>query len=988
MSEWFHHTSKTTEGILWNADTERPLIVDEDPAIWRSVAEHLVEGKETQGDLLHALEKLLHPSAQTGIVKGMSALADRAWKEDTLPLRRFLGEMADALLVKGAILLPMAKKTDLRWALKNSNTPDSAKVLEAELRSRVAATVPEKYAASTVRLLLGFARIPQASALGPEGITFLYNTPFYKDLNAGYKSAFSHTLKAIDDVAVSGNPGRKPLIVSSRRINTKPTLSDQSAWWFCDADHGSASLVAWRDAYAKWFLTIRSKNIRAHAYASRRFSNYLRSRKVEIVQPSNFARADAVPTAASTEPSLVEWMSEQGFTDIVIGETLSSVRKFFDWWGDAQRDPSIEDWQNPVQYRDRKAYGGSELRLNKSNKTVLPKRIIEMAKQVIQENDYAFPHSINRCYVRSRKRQDRNEKRIFSPVLPVCILTLLTLPVRGLQARLLDSGEADEHLVFPDGRTEPNTLPLAQPKRSVGVLQPMGTGPFQTGGFVGFRITTNKTAVQSDGIIEMPYDIPWHDRGLQDALAMVRDWQMQHNPATKLLTRRDVQERAARIDGAFARLPSYAFLFRDPNADDPLQPVTREQLASFWCLVLKEVQKRLRADGMDVSLVDEVPMPGNQQPRLTTKFPLHSLRVSGITHFVEAGVPLHILAEFVAGHSQLLMTLYYTKIDDVKVRDVLNQAAAQMESHDDAEALEAIRALGEDAWGESFVGGPDARQAAIGNDTGTWHIDVDGICPVGRSRCHEGGEPIRENGRIQGHTPIAFNTFNCALCRFRLTGPAFLQGQVTVFNAALHALREKAQSREKIDGELTQAKAAGSARKTRTLGDRLDRLDAEIGTIVQALGRRFSHIHASQSLLKRGVGHTFLTGLDGDELAVVLRDASEWEALDFAAQTSSFFPEMGTASARFRKGMLLDRVIQANGLNPLFLSLAPDMAAEAANRLTALLDDMVGPQKVRDLIEYRTTLEDLGLASGFQAMVDQSISLAQSSPLLLTDQRP
>ena len=985
MSEWFHRTGKTTEGILWNPDTERPLIVDEDPAIWRSVAEFLLARKDTQVGVAQTLQKLLHRSARVGIVEGMCALADEAWKKDTPTLRRLLGEMADALLVKGAILLPMAKKSDLRWALKNSNIPEGAKALETELRSRIAATVPDKYATSAVRLLMGFAHIPQASCLGTDGLAFFYDSSFYDGLNAGYKSAFAHTLQAMDDLAREQDPLRPGLILSTRVRNKKPTLADQSAWWFCDKDIGSPEFIAWREAFAQWLSGLRAKRLTRYAYAGRRLASYLRQRATPILLPSGFSRGDAVQTKGSTEQPFAEWLTQNTTSERFVGETLSILRSFFDWWGDTLRDPAQTDWKNPFQDRDRKAYGSSEIRLNKSNKTVLPKRIIEMAKTVIQENDFAFPRTLSVCHLRARMRKVKSTD--FCPVLPVCLLTLLTLPIRSLQARLLDSGEADEILYMPDGTSVPNTSELVEKKRNLGVLQPMGEGAFDGTSFVGFRISTNKTAVLSDGIVEMPYDIPWHDRTLQDHLVLVRDWQMARNPIIKLLTRKNIVEKGARIDGAFARLPTYAFLFRDPDSLEGSQPVTWHKLNSFWMLVLEEVQRRLELEGTKVTLVERHPSPERTIDRLTTRFPMHSLRVSGITHFVEAGVPLHILAEFVAGHSQLLMTLYYTKIDDSKVRDVLNEAAAQMEATDDADALEAIRALGEDAWGQAFVGGEDARQAAIGNETGTWHIDVDGICPVGRMRCHEGGEPIRENGRVQGHLPIAFNTFNCALCRFRLTGPAFLQGQITVFNAALHALREKAQSREKLNAELTLAKTSGSARKTRTLNDRLDRVDDEIGTLVMALGRRFTHIHNSHALLKRDGGHAFLTGLDSEDLNVVLREASEWEALDFAAQTSSFFPELGTASARFRKGMLLDRVVQANGLNPLFLSLAPDVAAEAANRLTALLDDMVGPQKVRDLMEYKTTLEQLGLAGGFQTMVDRSIALATSTPLLLSDER-
>ena len=59
----------------------------------------------------------------------------------------------------------------------------------------------------------------------------------------------------------------------------------------------------------------------------------------------------------------------------------------------------------------------------------------------------------------------------------------------------------------------------------------------------------------------------------------------------------------------------------------------------------------------------------------TTFYPLHSLRVSLITAYaLEGGVPMPILSKMIAGHANLIMTLYYTKPGIAFITDTMNEA--------------------------------------------------------------------------------------------------------------------------------------------------------------------------------------------------------------------------------------------------------------------------------------------------------------------------
>ena len=69
------------------------------------------------------------------------------------------------------------------------------------------------------------------------------------------------------------------------------------------------------------------------------------------------------------------------------------------------------------------------------------------------------------------------------------------------------------------------------------------------------------------------------------------------------------------------------------------------------------------------------PSHGTFRNYISTYFPLHTLRVSLITSFaLEGGVPIPVLSKLVAGHSRIIMTLYYTKIGQAYMKKVMSEA--------------------------------------------------------------------------------------------------------------------------------------------------------------------------------------------------------------------------------------------------------------------------------------------------------------------------
>jgi hypothetical protein len=886
----------------------------------------------------------------------------------------FITSFLKSLHKQSLILFPFTTLKDNPFI---TSFPELEPGLQSQILQSLISKTDQKYATAVTKLFFSFTDMSDPKDLNEDFLLEFYNNQTYKSLNAGYKSAFNHLFKTIDSLACFQNKNRKRLIISAQTFQQRPTLADHSAWWFTQPEYGHPDLLHWKTLYSEWFKIIKSKSTRRDAYASRRLSQYLAQRTSPILSPNRLTRSDILQTPSSKEVSFVDWLDKQDLSNVVCKETLTSLRTFMTWWGDKHRDETLfQNWENPVKERDGKMY---QLAPNpsKSTKSVLPKTIIQMAKDLLREDDYAFSKSLDLCQVHlslTNKQGQLERHKIYNPVLPICLLTLLTLPIRSIQARLLDSEEADEYLHGPDTTPLKNEHPLSIRKRQNGTLQMLHNDIYHKSSFTGFRISTNKTAQQSQNFVEEPYDIPWEEKELQKEMIMLRDWQQKYNPCTKLLTRKDLIERNTRIDGNYSNLPTYAFLFRDASTGDPLHPVTYSRLKLYWNVILKEIQDRLAKEGKSITLVDELQEPdkeGRLYTRLKARFPLHSLRVSGITHFVEAGLPLHILAEFVAGHSQLLMTLYYTKIDGGKINTLLQDASQNVEDYDDA-YLENLKKAQPESLKDILVAAQDGYNAIQTTDTGFWHIDIDGICPVGRSRCHEGGDLISSKGRVKTYKPIPFNSFNCASCRFHITGPAFLQGQVTVFNTLLYAIKEKTDARLKIEASLSAIQDSNNQRKILPLQDRLSKIDQELEQFILVLGKRLSQIHASKELNHSKSDNSLITQLPQDELHVLIEETSDWNIIEFVAQTTEIFQDLPDNGARFRKGLLLEQMAQRNGIQPLFLSLSSDEAIEAGNKLTQLLTHKIGRDNLSDLMTHKTTLQALGLTNSFNTLLQKS----------------
>lgn len=299
--------------------------------------------------------------------------------------------------------------------------------------------------------------------------------------------------------------------------------------------------------------------------------------------------------------------------------------------------------------------------------------------------------------------------QLWSPVRAVALLVKLHLPLRTYQVRMLDSGEADtwryEQGHWARNVNHPFALGTLKMPWARGVFRRIrvpDTGETMTGLYV----NSNKTADQNKDAVERGYVIPWDHRAVLYWLEKLRNWQEKYNPiAVPTLWATLLPKHIGGIKShrALSAMGASCFLFRDASAvrsADRAKPCVGNSVDRLWYRLLRTLEQQVAArnqtlsDGSRVQFVkayaDDVPEP----MRSATEFPLHSLRVSLITCYaMEGEVPLPVLSKLLAGHSRLLMTVYYTKITPAVMRVKMAEAEAKI----DAKTEASLRAFLQDA---------------------------------------------------------------------------------------------------------------------------------------------------------------------------------------------------------------------------------------------------------------------------------------------------
>ncbi|WP_046867696.1 VPA1269 family protein [Microvirga massiliensis] len=723
-------------------------------------------------------------------------------------------------------------------------------------------------------------------------------------------------------------------------------------------------LNEWAQSFS-WYIQSQPLKNPTHLVSGlKKFCNFLMSMDAPPTSPALVQRHHIIRRNASQRLTFYEYLGSSGDFEKKIGYVaFTQLRSFFSRWHDEFGDHS-RSWSNPVLEHDFDLAWKRGNLSGKTNKEVLPVRLIKLMKEIIVEDDYAWPRTLDSDYCTVYSPSNIYE-RIWCPARAVALLLLLTIPIRTIQMRLLDSGEGDEFIPhLATNEFIPNSSPISEPGRQEGLLKRIYDGTTQRY-YTGLHITTNKSAALSSTEFERPYDIPWQCDSLLSHLEFLLDWQRTYNAGPRKLTRRDLSDVKLRPSEAARNLPGYYFLFRDPaNRSAPRdEPVPHGRMRNFFLAVLEEAERRLNDEGEGVQLVIRT------KQGLVSPYSLHGLRVSGITHFAEAGVPIQVIAEFVAGHSTLLMSIHYTKFGPSKITDILDEAMDTIEEGWEDELVTALKNGSADFLSRTVANGDDGYQLLRDSTPGIWSIGIDGICPTGRALCDIGGERLSSHNNAY-YAPVPGGPRNCARCRFFITGPAFINGQVVAFNNLAFAISERAKDLDRLKRKVAEEVTKGTVgRRLERWRTQVDALEIEIDEMLKTWQARFALIERSRALLhasERDDSNSLISLSNQSDLELVLEHTSEFDLVEFVAQACEVFPEKAEPSAPLRKGKILDQFLKRNGYEPFFYALPDEEALASGNRLTRFLQDKVGRDRLRSLMDGHTTLRSLGLDAEFQ----------------------
>lgn len=658
---------------------------------------------------------------------------------------------------------------------------------------------------------------------------------------------------------------------------------------------------------------------------------------------------------------------------------LAMLGQFFDFAKDRllarhKGAPKYAPWlAQPV---DMKLDRFSETLKSGTTRKAIAAHVMEEMRKVLTEDDYAWAKAQG-GWTHLVNEKTKALEYVWCPSAALLLYTLLTLPLRSLQARLFDSGEADAFVFDFERRVMvPNLNQVAiggvvDPNRREGVFQVIPSGMLDVSDVIGIWVPVNKTSDEG-------YHIPWVSDDLLEHLRHQHEWVRTYaahpNPHGII----EVQGHRNQPEEWMQSQSKFLCLFRDPSADrgtDPSLPVSKQKLLKLWVKLCAESERRINSLAQSESQrVQLVTTAGGKTRALHD---IHTLRVSGITDLLDRGVPLNIVSEYVAGHATYIMTLWYDKPSPGQMRQVLKNAeatagrsAAAIPMFTEAEA----HAMRDYLVTNSSYKGMYTGFDAMTENAGLLQFRLGGICPG--TRCEEGG--LTSNGRI-APVPVGDRGPSCPQCRFWLTGPAFLLGQCIEGNQLILKIRKKIQALDALRTSILDAEDAQDFAQADLLRGQTDVEERQLNDMLTEWWHRMKLYEASVHKLEdykrflkgdRGVAApasqlVLVADQASEDLTFSFKQSTQLELEHFLSTCAELLPDYALES----KAVALDlemavgkflAINEHSDLTSMYFKLTDDQRLSAANLAVELmLGAAEDPSQASDLLEGRTPLSSL-----------------------------
>jgi hypothetical protein len=617
------------------------------------------------------------------------------------------------------------------------------------------------------------------------------------------------------------------------------------------------------------------------------------------------------------------------------------------------------------------------------------------------------------CVWRVRQYEaGHRELQMWSPVRWVGLLMKLQIPLRMLQVRLLDSGEADTWRYANGGWSE-NKSPMAEGTERKPLAQGLFRRPDHLNGVTSpviLYVNTNKTADQKKSGPAKGYEVPWPSTGPihQNPFywaERLRNWQEKYNPITKRTSWSELETRHIPLKSPeqLATYPNACFLFRMREVQKPERhlPMPVGAMNPPWFKLLQSLQERLAktnqfdSGGLPFMFV---PPPEQSNGGATTYFPMQSLRVSLITALALDGlVPFPILQKLV-GHSRLLMTLYYTKMGPAYMVSQLEAGLSRLDMQKDGTIKRfAAEASYEELMKKAVYNSAASLKNAIEEDTGArnpagWMLLHHGMCVVGGNTseleenkkiggCHNGGPNIGTDLKPK-YSPVPGGSRNCVQCRWFMTQTQYLPSLVATFNNNAYHFDE-ARNRCLVAEEQLQAirKIKYEAEMAEEPFQQMPEF-LELGRLHELALKRFSDLAeklvATWRLIERcqavlmddqsPSNQLIAVGTIADVTVAFEETESELLQLAGVCEGVEVYPDLEAGKAVFRRSQLFDSALCREGSSPVFMTMSEDEQLACGNAFMRQLAEQASPGNaqlgMRRVVELMDAGEQIGQLLG------------------------
>ena len=339
----------------------------------------------------------------------------------------------------------------------------------------------------------------------------------------------------------------------------------------------------------------------------------------------------------------------------------------------------------------------------------------------------------------------------------------------------------------------------------------------------------------------------------------------------------------------------------------------------------------------------------------------HGLRVAGLTSLAEAGVPIEVISKIIAGHSSILMTIYYLKYSNRHITEILSKAKKDLENN----AKENLKRWLKDATFEEAIKYLVANQEEgvlnlmqSRSHMATWGGSSLGICPYSATRCEDDGPLIKKatKSRQAKYEPVVGGKGNCVRCRHLVTGlpwliELWLHGNkilenVTRLTLEIDTLKNKQATLK--EEQYTYIKKKQAHLCPVEIVDEIKSYNTIIDTKSDELDREIMNAHATYNLLEATKEITsqsddkekFTKGNEllhvevdyGDEIG--FNETTPFHIKDMLVQASRIYPELADTRVELERNHFVDQILLNNGATPISFSPLSDeekaMATDAA----------------------------------------------------------